>query len=832
MNKNCYRVIFNKTRGMLMVVAEIAASHGGASLSSTGRPALPQHVSMLTRLRLALLAALGLVSFAAGAGIVADGQASGNQQPTIISAANGTPQINIQTPGAAGVSRNIYSQFDVDKKGAVLNNSHANTQTQLAGMVTGNPWLAKGEAKIILNEVNSRNASQLNGFIEVAGKKAQVVIANPAGITCDGCGFINASRATLTTGQAIFNNGQLTGYDVERGEIVIQGAGLDSRQQDKTDLIARAVKVNAGLWANELNVTTGRNKVDADHQTITAKTAGGSDKPALAIDVAQLGGMYANKIRLRGTEAGVGVHNAGSIGAGEVAIDASGMLTNLGSLSAAENLTIAAQGALINQGKIHAASNVDLYSKAQLTNTGSLSATQNVSLTAASINSTSSGLLVAGVSSDGKRGANGNLTLNSQGEIRANGQNSAVGKLAISGASLDLSGSQTSADTIALNATSSDISTASSNIAAAHQLVTQTNQTLNNDGGTIAAEKLDLTANALSNQKGIIQQTGAEDLRLSHAASINNRQGTISSKSKNLTLKSASLNNEQGKILHDADGELSLEVSQLAGTQGLMLSNGALSLSGAALTLDNAVTQANSVTIATDALSNRAGQLLQNGDGPMRLSVTDLLDNEKGIIAANGDITLNAGDLHNQQGKLIANKRAGIKVTLDNELNNSEGIIAAEGDLTLESQAVDNRAGLLQSGGLLSLNSRQHELLNSGGELFSAGDIRLNTGFITNYEGQISAQNLIVKASDLHNQNGTLQAQNSLSVSGDQLNNLQGLLAAGETLHIEAVALDNSHNGTLASDGSLSLNASSVVNNSGRIQAQRELAMSATDINN
>jgi filamentous hemagglutinin family protein len=69
-------------------------------------------------------------------------------------------------------------------------------------MVAGNPWLAKGEAKVILNEVNSRDPSNLNGMIEVAGKKAQVVIANPAGITCNGCGFINANRATLTTGQA------------------------------------------------------------------------------------------------------------------------------------------------------------------------------------------------------------------------------------------------------------------------------------------------------------------------------------------------------------------------------------------------------------------------------------------------------------------------------------------------------------------------------------------------------------------------------------------------------------------------------------------------------
>lgn len=89
----------------------------------------------------------------------------------MISSANGTPQVNIQTPSKAGVSRNNYTQFDVSQKGAILNNSHKNTQTQLGGMVSGNPWLAKGEAKVILNEVSSRDPSKLNGMIEVAGKK-------------------------------------------------------------------------------------------------------------------------------------------------------------------------------------------------------------------------------------------------------------------------------------------------------------------------------------------------------------------------------------------------------------------------------------------------------------------------------------------------------------------------------------------------------------------------------------------------------------------------------------------------------------------------------------
>ncbi|USS95143.1 filamentous hemagglutinin N-terminal domain-containing protein [Serratia symbiotica] len=305
MNKNLYCIVFNTARGMLMVVPDIAwAGRAGAASSPSGTGhTLSQVIGKVHGVCFALLLALGAIQ-SVQAGIVADGSAPGNQQPTIISSANGTPQVNIKTPSAGGVSRNVYSQFDVEAKGVVLNNSALNSQTQIAGMITANPWLVKGEAKVILNEVNARDPSQLNGFIEVAGQKAQVVIANPAGITCSGCGFINANRVTLTTGQAQILNGQLTGYNVERGEIVVQGNGLDSSLQDHTDLIARSVRINAGVWANDLPVTTGRNSVDAAHQSVSAKTTNGSPRPYVAVDVSQLGGMYANKILLRGTETG------------------------------------------------------------------------------------------------------------------------------------------------------------------------------------------------------------------------------------------------------------------------------------------------------------------------------------------------------------------------------------------------------------------------------------------------------------------------------------------------------------------------------------------------
>src|SRR5690606_12278633 len=127
-----------------------------------------------------------------------------------------------------GVSRNAWRQFDVDGNGVVLNNSRGDALTQLGGWVGGNPWLAAGSARVILNEVNSTHASQLRGFVEVGGQRAEVVIANPAGIVVDGGGFINASRATLTTGQPLMNGGALQGFAVQQGLVRVQGAGLDA----------------------------------------------------------------------------------------------------------------------------------------------------------------------------------------------------------------------------------------------------------------------------------------------------------------------------------------------------------------------------------------------------------------------------------------------------------------------------------------------------------------------------------------------------------------------------------------------------------------------------
>ena len=284
---------------------------------------------------------------------------------------------SIQTPSAAGVSRNVYSDFNVGTNGAILNNSRQNVQTQLGGIVQGNPYLATGPARIILSEVNGGNPSQLRGYIEVGGQRAEVVIANPAGINIEGGGFINASRATVTTGTPQFNAyGGLDSFLVRGGTITINGAGFDASRTDYAAILARAVEANAGIWATELKVVTGANQISADHSQITP-TAGTGAAPTFALDTAALGGMYANKITLIGTEAGLGVRNAGTIqaapgttalaGAGQLIVTQSGWLQNIGTIQATADAKLSATS-LANSGTITSGSNLRVTTQGNLTN--------------------------------------------------------------------------------------------------------------------------------------------------------------------------------------------------------------------------------------------------------------------------------------------------------------------------------------------------------------------------------------------------------------------------------------------------------------------------------
>ncbi|WP_394293430.1 filamentous hemagglutinin N-terminal domain-containing protein [Aeromonas rivipollensis] len=293
---------------------------------------------------------------------VATGNTSLNQ------AGNGVPIVNIAIPNGAGISHNLYTDFNVGQAGTILNNATGQlNQTQLGGLIQNNPHLGGQAASAIINEVIGVNPSQLQGYLEVAGQQAGVVVANPNGLTCDGCGFINTPTVTLSTGKPVLDaSGQLQMLDVKRGVLTVGGKGLDASRQTSVDLVARAVQLNGALHGKDVNVIAGANRVNRQTGEITAQAGEGS-VPVVAIDTSALGGMYAGKIRLVSTEKGVGVNLANVVTRqGDLTLDANGKI-RLSDASTKGSLQVKGQDDLSLVGSVQVDGTLNMEAKGAMT---------------------------------------------------------------------------------------------------------------------------------------------------------------------------------------------------------------------------------------------------------------------------------------------------------------------------------------------------------------------------------------------------------------------------------------------------------------------------------
>ncbi|WP_283093916.1 hemagglutinin repeat-containing protein [Pseudomonas sp. MWU12-2345] len=813
-NKHLYRIIFNKARGLLMVVAENVSS-GSKSAGGHVAGAAPGVgcVVRLTPLRFALMAALGLIlldASSAQAAVVADPGAPAAQQPGIGVTGNGVTQVNITAPSAGGVSRNTYQQFDVDRRGVILNNSATNSQTQLGGWVDGNPALGRGTARVILNEVNSSNPSQLNGYVEVAGSRAQVVIANPSGISCDGCGFINANRATLTTGKAQLENGELRGYQVTGGKVSINGAGMDTRDSDYTEIIARTVEVNAGIWAKDLSIQAG--KTAADNSTAAV--------PVVGIDVAQLGGMYAGKIVLVGNGAGVGVRNAGQIGAsaGEVVIRADGRLENSGQISSAGSTQVETGSGVQNSGTLYAKGDLTLKTTADIDNSGIVAAQGNTRVAAVNLRSTSGSTLAAGVDSSGKLGQTGSLTLDASGQLSAKGQNIAAESLQAQAAAVDLSDSQTSAAQLTLTSGQGDIDVSRARVSAKGTLTATAAKVLRTDGATVSAAQVGIKAGQLSNVKGEILQSGLSLASIDLQGALDNSQGVIASQGA-LKITAASLSNYQGSI-----GSVKSSLT-LTATDGLLdNSNGHLqALQSIALVSGQLLNTAGFVG-AGQALDITAGSIGNGGAGQLQSGT---------------DATIAATSLDNHGGRIEA--LGNLKFTIDGKLDNSGGLIRTGADLLMTAGQIDNAGtqGLDQGieGRTISLNADQ--LGNQVGSIIADQALTVTgSGVLDNQSGKISAgtqflltdRNLAAKTQTVSNQGGTLVAGRSLTLNSASYTGNGRALSLGDLSF--TLNGDYLNTGLLQANGNLTLATTGGLSNQGSLQAGNLLTLSARQIDN
>ena len=732
MNKRHYKVIFSRVLNQLVVVSELAKSQGKAQSENVSseqeKTGLFSTALSLNPIHFSLMLALGFVFLspsvhAEDMAIRADKSAPGNQQPTVLQTGNGLPQVNIQTPSAGGVSRNQYSQFDVAEKGAVLNNARKAAQTQMAGWVQGNPNLARGEAKVILNEVNSANPSRLKGYVEVAGKKADVVIANPSGIQCDGCGVINAGRTTLTTGKADVENGELKGYRVKGGKVTVGQKGMDNSQSDYTDIIAEKAEINGGVWSKKgIKVTTGKNNVDrtsdsvvyvgdknTDNTDRTSDTQG--ENQSYSVDVSQLGGMYAEKIHLVDNGQGLGVRNVGHIGAsaGDVKIDSQGRIVNEGGISGKQDVQINTKSDFVQKGKVETArGDVLVGAKNKITQMGSTISGGHIRYQADSVEAGKSSVLAAGVEENGKVrevdevGETKNLEIKTVKTTVAKGKNIASGKVDVQAKKVDVSESQTSGQDVHIVAHKGEINANKATVVAKNEINLHTPSQLLTQHANLKADWIGATAQGVENQHGRWASQGMRDFSLNLEKGLNNEKGLIlSGGNMSLTQQNQFLNNQEGRLLSGKD-----------------------------------------LTLTALSVDNRAGMIV--ADGSSTLNITTDINNQKvgntgSLIQAQGGLTINTTNLNNQNTKGNAQS-----VPI-------QGILA--GQVEVNAQQLDNKQG-----GVYSVSSQVlnvvNQLDNTQGELFSTGDIRIQG-----------------KGASIKNSQGSIQAAEKLNI---QVNALSG----------------------------------------------------------
>ncbi len=823
-----YRLVFNRALRVWQVASELVEGGGGLVGQVAGR-----QTAAVSPLGFALMCALGWVSLVPVAAaqsvghIASDPNAPGRERPTVVTAPNGVPMVNITTPSAGGVSRNRYSQFDVGREGVILNNARGQVQTQLGGWVQGNPWLATGSARVILNEVNGP-ASRLNGYVEVAGQRAEVIIANPAGIQVNGGGFLNASRVTLTTGTPMFSgSGSLEGYRVSAGAIEVNGDGLDASRADYTDLITRSLKVNAGIWANQLQATLGSNVVSADHSQASASAASG-EAPTFALDVGALGGMFANKIWLVGNEHGVGVRNAGSIGAqaGELVVTVDGRLENTGALQSLQNVRVQASGDLANAGTIAATHEAAIISGGTLDNSGGKlnaqrlqlqaqalrnrggaieqTGVQALSLTAGSVSNRSEGLIGAldAVASGGTGGTPGSGT--SPGSGGTPGTGTPGTGMPGTGTPGTGAGGAPVTPAVPLAAGVLDIAGTLDNnggsISNGGRVSLVAGNGLDNSGGRLGVASLRATGD-LNNDGGTLQVHGDAALQL---GTLSNQKGALNVAGA-LQLQTQSLDNRAGELRHAGSAESAWTVQGAFNNEGGLLA-----------------TNAERLTLGAGRVFNAGGRIEHAGNGGLslttgnwtgaggRLSTLGRLDWTVGNAdVRNGTLSaalfqIAAGTLDNRGGSLLSLGNQGSMLRAGMLDNSAGGTVAGNGELTVSATTLDNSKGLLQQAGNGALRVHADTLRGSEGRLLSNGDLSLTGGQLDVSGGTTSAQRVQIQADGLRNAGGQIvslsDSELALEVRGTFDNN-GGQVLGNAGLRIDAGRIDN-QKGTLQSAGS------------------------------
>ncbi len=863
MNTQRYRLVYNRVRNCLMAVAENVSSQGKTSgetrafSSPFKQTPSKKHWLQVSFTGIAWASYL-LLTPALHAQIIADPTAPGHQQPTVGITANGVPQIDIQTPNAAGLSHNFYQQFDVPQNGVILNNSREEVQTQIGGLVNRNPHLINsGPAKTILNEVRSSDPSILKGFMEVAGQSAHVIVSNPSGITCDGCGFINAHRSTLTTGTPMIDGaGNLQAYRITAGTINIFGNGLNDAKTYYTDILARAIAINAKLHAQKLTGIMGANTIPIKEPAHTDGKQGEQHlsapapiaidptidrdykKPAFALDVAELGGLYAGHVYLIGTEAGLGIRTAkdSKLGIGEFRITHAGEIIHRGEIKAERSANINAAAGITNEAgaSIAAQGNLAMSTQASIANKGILAAKGNVDLIADGANSMitsySGSSLLAGIGDDAQR-SNAPLNTLSQLMVRAtqkvslNGKQSASGDFIVKSQNIDLRNSETAATNIhllgldgSLNNQADNIDASGATLTAGNALTARAQYRLTTDRATVAAKDFFLTATDFFNIGGTLTQTSSNDWLLNFIGNVNNTDGTIKTNARHFGITAANIDNTRGTIDHQGSGNLNFNAHQLQSTASKISTANTLTINSAQTILDQATVEAGQLDITSRLFSNRGGLLKLIGSDLQKINISGLFDNTQGTLLSNGNLKFTLGQLDglsllNTAGAISALDNATLTIKASGRIDNSHqselagGSLLSGGKMVLEAQSIANAKGRIQSWqDHIRMTLLNGGLNNAGGTVEAHQNLSIDNYGIDNTQGRIIAQALDIDNHQalFNNTRGTVKSSTYFKLDTGELNNTGGEMISAGPMTIKSTTFTND-NGWVQSDAKLDI---------------------------
>ena len=805
----------------------------------------------LKRLITTFMLLLHIVSLADG--IVPDNGGSKNLQ--VDKAANGVPLVNIEAPDNNGTSHNVYKDYNVDGRGAILNNSKDLTNSQLGGLIYGNPNLQNSkEASTIINEVSGVNRSRIEGYQEIAGKKANYILANPNGIYINGAGFINTGNVTLTTGSG--NNLQ----NPEKGKIEVTGKGLDLRNINKAELIARIGELSAPIYGGRINIVVNEDGVGVKTQAPMYAEKGDvviSSKGKVYLKDTQAKG----DIKISSTETEISEKLLAENG---INIE-SGKTTNSGQIQANKDITI--NGNVDSSNLI--STNKDISISGNLKNSGNISSTnlntkniENTSKIAAgeklsSTKITSSGILSAknistiDVFNLGKLLANNINTkdLNNSGEISSenltttNLENSnkinvkeniksdnivnKTNNSEISSKNLTINNLYNKGNVKVVNNVSSQSITNNGKLLVEN---TVNSQNLINTA-TVQGKILDIKNEISSSGKILSDSITTKDISNSGNISskvITTQQLTNSGEIISNDLSSTNIANSKGIYVNGKITTDKIVNSNTIESQELKANN--ITNSGKLLAVtkieaQNLENKLSNSEVKTNSL-NIANKIMSDGNIVSKDIITQNLVNNGSILSNNltveKDITNTNSIFANEKiiaSNIFNSNKLIAKNTETNNLTNSGNITVKE---NLKTKDITNSNSIKVGGNLNTDNLKNSKDIE-------ANNITIQKS-LDNTNGEISSSNTTINASNIKNSNGNIQAVKNINITTANDLSLDGNYTANDTLNIKAKSFEN--NIDLKNDGKITFNLSGNLTNNKNISSTGNLDINAQKILN